>query len=425
VSEINDPQTRVNDAPAPGETIPAIAVLFLLACLATSSRAEEAPFSFPAKFSGVLDLRYAHTNQPRSWLKGGPGKLRYGGADIDGNASGDRQAHRFAVSHASLLMDAKVPPGADIHVQANLNADPNDDQENIALVEAYGAFHFTWEDEDFDVQAGAFIPPLSWEHGHRAWSTSYSLTPSAMWSWVGEDVRTQGAQGTWEHSLGEHRLRLRGALFTGGDQTGRILLYRGWALHDYQSGLNTSLPLPASFGLPASRPFKELDGRMGLYGRLEFDAADVLKLRGGYWDNNGDINANTSSPAGGAEEVWNTQFWDFGSKFEWAGVTAIAHYMKGYSASPSCPRWEWSSWYFTAAYALGDWSVSGRFDRFGVNQRKWENGQALTFNLHRQIGPKMRLGLEYIRVDSRPAAPLRPGFSRDQNVSLNYRFIWG
>ena len=57
----------------------------LVACLTLLVPAAAGADDPKVKVGGVVDLRYAHTDGTRSWLDGGPGKLRYG-AGVDGRA---------------------------------------------------------------------------------------------------------------------------------------------------------------------------------------------------------------------------------------------------------------------------------------------------------------------------------------------------
>src|SRR5688500_9946141 len=100
----------------------------------------------------------------------------------------------------------------------------------------------------------------------------------------------------WETPLGEHALRAKASAFTGADAAGTILLERGWALHDYMPELSASLSLPGANR--TYKPFRERDGRPGWSGRLGGALWDrLVELEGGYWDNNGDINARSSAGA--------------------------------------------------------------------------------------------------------------------------------
>ncbi|MBI3297266.1 MAG: hypothetical protein HYZ75_03815 [Elusimicrobia bacterium] len=377
------------------------------------------------RFSGLLSARYGHTSQKRSWLLGGPNKLRFGGADRDNNTSGDRDAHVFSVPQASLMLDADVPMNAKVHVQLNMDADSDSGNGGLGVVEAYASAEGRRDDWGGRLRAGAFIPAVSWEHPGPAWSTRWTITPSAVGTWIGEEVRTMGVEAALQRTMGDHSARLTAAAFSGNDQAGALIYYRGWAMHDYQADINQSYPVTVAGAVVTERPFQELDGRLGFYGRADAGLfGEALKLTGGYWTNEGDIGARQTvlgSRLGG----WSTQFWDYGAMSQVGRLTLVGHFMKGQSACWACDRVPWLAWYGLASYSVGSWTVSGRYDRYEVERRRWEDGYALTGCVQRALSPRQRLAAEYIYALSRPGASARPSMQKDQLVQLDWRLLWG
>ncbi len=370
--------------------------------------------------SGLLDVRYAHTSQTLGWLSGGVNRLRYGGKDTDNNASGDRDAHVFAVPQMSLVLDAPVPLDASVHAQLNLDADSDSGGGSAGLVEAYAAFDGSEGERSWRARLGALIPPISWEHPGKAWSTRHTLTPSAIGSWIGEEVRGFGAEGSYGLKYGPHSARVTGGLFSGGDQTGWILFERGWGLHDYQSTLNETVPLPNN---KTERPFLELDGRPGHYERLNLSFSDdLLKLGGGFWDNEGDPGAyrleGTSSLA-----VWSTEFWDAGAQLQWRRWLLLSQFVSGRSSMVKREWTGWQAWYGLAAYRLGAWTLSGRYDDFDVH-KGGENGYALTACLQWDRNKAQRLSAEFLHAYARPGFAVRDA-QKDELLQLNARFFFG
>ena len=47
----------------------------------------------------------------------------------------------------------------------------------------------------WSVKAGAFFPTISLENDDLGWTSPYTLTPSAINSWIGEELRTIGSEG--------------------------------------------------------------------------------------------------------------------------------------------------------------------------------------------------------------------------------------
>src|SRR5579859_3923260 len=207
----------------------ASAVLLLMPALSRAGEFDEAeagsePAAAGMKFSGLLDARAFWTDRGISWLRGGPNMLRYGGLDTDSSGVGETRAAGVSVPQASIVFEAQVPQGAKIHIQGNFTTDASSGTGRIGIVEAYGEAGKSFGDDSIQLRAGGMIPKISWEHPDPAWSTRYTLTPSALASWVGEEMRVFGAELVWEHRIDPgDRLRVTAAGFTGGDQIGRLL----------------------------------------------------------------------------------------------------------------------------------------------------------------------------------------------------------
>ena len=54
----------------------------------------------------------------------------------------------------------------------------------------------------WSVKAGAFFPTISLENDDLGWTSPYTLTPSAINSWIGEELRTIGSEA---HAALRHR----------------------------------------------------------------------------------------------------------------------------------------------------------------------------------------------------------------------------
>jgi len=120
----------------------------------------------------------------------------------------------------------------------------------IDLTEAY----FSWRPVPRSavrqsLRVGAFYPPLSLENTEDAWTSPYGDTFSAINTWVGEELRTMGAE--WSPSLRfgpasrQREIRAILAAYCCNDPAGTLLAWRGFALHQWQSRLDDALLLPA------------------------------------------------------------------------------------------------------------------------------------------------------------------------------------
>ena len=92
------------------------------------------------------------------------------------------------------------------------------------------------------VRLGAFYPPMSLENRAVGWETPYTITPSAISTWIGEEIRTVGLEGQvdWLGTrLGPH---LRPAAHrprcsAGTIRPARMIAAHGFAFHDRQTTL--------------------------------------------------------------------------------------------------------------------------------------------------------------------------------------------
>src|SRR6185295_7315933 len=91
---------------------------------------------------------------------------------------------------------------------------------------------------------GLMWPPVSLEHEGADWHVADTITPSAINSWIGEEVRPVALEGTVSISAGDHKLRTTAAIFAANDTSGTLLTFRGWALHDRTTLAFNRWPLP-------------------------------------------------------------------------------------------------------------------------------------------------------------------------------------
>lgn len=374
---------------------------------------------------GLVEVRGAHVRGAPGWLDSGLGKLRYG--EIDGHAS-----TLATLPQASLLLDVRFSEVLSAHVQVNLDGE-RDRAGTLAtagLVEAFVG----WRPEpspSLRVRArlGLFFPPVSLEHPNPAWSTEHTITPSAINTWVGEEVRSTGAELELAWKGADSEVAATGAVFGNNDPSGTLLAWRGFALHDRQTVSGDRLPLapitairapsPFSRQAPWDAPIREMDGRLGWYAGGSVRVAGVT-FRGLYWDNRAD-------PAyfDGFQYGWRTQFASVALRAR-AGshLELLAQYLGGRTRMGSVLGATTAvDAGFTAAYGLAavsagrhrvavryDWFEVQDDDTFGLLDPNEEDGDAWTAAYTLKTGAHHRLAAEYLRVKS--DRPARTGIGR-------------
>lgn len=268
----------------------------------------------------VLDARAVLIDSPlKSFTKGGLGSLRFDEADS-------------TLQLGRLTFDATGPIGETLRYNVVASATGDDDQNPIDLTEAYINWRpyprSAWK---WRARAGAFYAPISLENRAIGWGSLYSLSPSAINTWLGEEFRTIGVE-IETTSVGAFAdrtfdLKFLGVVYAWNDPAGVLLFERGWAMHDRQSPLFGALP--RSFILdPANRSmkfFKEIDDRIGYYAGAEIAWPDDSVVRVLHYDNRGD-----PDEASATEPAWRTRFDAVGIRGALPGeVTLIAQGMWG------------------------------------------------------------------------------------------------
>jgi len=393
----------------------------LLSCVATVScapaMAQES--SSTTSWSGYVDFRGAIADGQPSWLNGDYGKARYGGDSDLGMRS------RLEIAEASAIWHPRFSEsvGAILHLEFQQGGD-----RAVDLIESYVSLKTPPGSLlRLSGKVGIFYPQISLEHDEFGWTTLHTITPSAINTWIGEEIKVGGIEGTLRQSIGPGDLSFTASAFGYDDTAGTLIAFRGWALHDLEATVTGTFPIPdnapgrmAIFGWQDSwtKSFLEVDERVGFYGQLRYDADDTLSLSVFHYDNAGDRLA-----VDGKQWGWETRFTNIG-----AGVSPVpgARLLAQYLSGETKTGWympdvvidtEFSSWYVLGAYDFGWGEIAGRFDSFDVDDQSFvaidnqnETGTALTLALGRQLAPYLLGRLELMQIDSDRPARARAGW---------------
>lgn len=418
----------------------AAALTLLLAGAGAAGAQDEAPhFSV----GGILDTRFVRTGDTRSWLDGGLGKARYG------SLVAGEEAELARLAQASLLLDASLGEVLLAHVQLRVDAEPDNAlrRGKTGLVEAYAA----WRPElspkvRLRLRTGLFFPPISLEHPLRGWTTTYTITPSAANTWVGEEVRTAGLEASAGLHLSDHDVTATGAVFGMNDPAGAALAWRGWALHDRTTQTADELPFaalpifrpgaPFATSAPWVSPIREVDGRLGWYAGGSWRWPAVLDARALHYDNRGQPNVFD-----GRQYAWHTRFTNLGLRLELPGpVELLGQHLQGTSAMGVAPDGGfmvdisyWANYALLTARA-GRHRFSVRYDRFEVDDRdavreddNHDRGEAWTAAYVLETGEHHRLALEWMRIDSDRAARAAiglPTHAEEDMLQASFRLLF-
>jgi hypothetical protein len=146
--------------------------------------------------------------------------------------------------------------GTHVHLLARNDAEGSK-RGRVGVVEAYVEAKLHPGRDRVRIMAGAFFLPTSRENVDALWATPYTITPSALNSWLGEELRPIGVDVAYTL-----RNSLTGGvtLFRGNDTFGALPAARGWAMRDHWALLGEHLPVDGTYFTSVSA---ETDGRVG------------------------------------------------------------------------------------------------------------------------------------------------------------------
>jgi hypothetical protein len=280
---------------------------------------------------------------------------------------------------------------------------------------------------------------MSLENDDIGWTSPYTLTPSAIDSWIGEELRTIGSEGSLRWNTGSlGTLSLIGALYCCNEEAGTLMADRGWTMDDNPTGLFERVripdqtlrlfhaPVPGNTGM-----FNQIDGNPGWYAGAAWQIPGIVQFTVTRYDNRSDPAAFTSR-----DEAWGTKFWDFGARTQIGPVILIAQQLSGYTElafATGEDAIKFQSGYLLASTDLGDWRFSAREDLFqtrrvaATNNDFNEDGNATTGAISWNGTEGVRLTAEVIRMFSRRGeyvpAGLGPGRD-DTQVQFDARFFF-
>lgn len=285
--------------------------------------------------------------------------------------------------------------GAHVHLLARTEGD-GAKRGHAGVVEAYLQQKF----DHLRFMEGAFFLPTSRENVDELWESPYSITPSALNSWMGEELRPIGVDASYTL----HGFQGGATVFRGNDTFGALPAARGWDLRDHWTTLGEHLPVAEGYSTSVSAETDDAAG-WSARGRWNNDHATIQLT---HVDNRSDamehgdlLNWETRFDLAGADYTVND--WTVAAESGW-GKTSVIFFGTTYPTD------------IRASYAL----VSRRFDRARATLRveSFQSGavhqHAVTAAVFWTPLPKLRAGFEATKAgaDRRVIAELRYRFSR-------------
>lgn len=398
------------------------------------------PLAGATEFSAelYLDARYAIASGEPSWLDQGLGKGRYGGGRSGGSRSNFDLAEVAFIGHWQPTWDLK----GFLHLKHDPEQNNSPD-----VVEAYFSYQAVPRSAfSYRLKAGLFFPEISRENTAVAWTSPYTISSSAINTWVGEEIRTTGLELKVTHRSDYGELSLTGSAFAFNDPAGTLLAFRGWSIGDVKVGARGDLPLaqlpaigPQSSFVPQVfevKPVREVDEKLGYYAAIDWRDRRALQVGALYYDNRADPEDLEASQYG-----WGTRFVNFYVELDLGDdITAISQYMRGTTnmggrvanGNRRQIDVDYAAGFVLASKKMGRYRASARFDWFEVVDNSNvaidnnnEEGEAYTLAISMKVRKQDLIMMEFLYIDSERAARRSIGYGAQQDnklFQLSYRF---
>ena len=344
------------------------------------------------------DVRLSATSGEESWVDGGFGKL-----DTSGHGGDVRVTPQLGA--IDLIWQPRFSWSLSATVVGSLQGG---ERTEAGLEQAFVSFKpMRGERLRISARAGLMWPSVSLEHEGADWHVRDTITPSAINSWFGEEVRPLAAEVTASTMAGEHRLSATAGIFAANDTAGALLTFRGWALHDRTTLAFRRQPLPhlpeaIEYDQPRfTHPLLDVEPgfahRPGYYAKLVWQPPVPVRIELFRYDNRADPEAVDDD----LEWGWHTQFNHLGIVADLGGHTELK--LQALTGRTRMGITEdngiWIDNRFRAAFALVSHSftkggVAARIDAFDsrqhgslVDAESNETGWAATLSGHRDFGP--------------------------------------
>ena len=287
--------------------------------------------------------------------------------------------------------------GGHLHLLAR-NDEDGSRRGRVGVVEAYLEQNVVRGEHRFHFLEGAFFLPGSRENVDALWETPYTITPSALNSWIGEELRPIGIDAsytlrrTWTAGV---------TLFRGNDTFGALPPVRGWAMRDRWTLLGEHVPVDDEYFTSVSA---ETDNNLGYAARARW-SIDRSTIQLTHIDNRSDaldygelFNWNTQFDIAGADYTFGD--WTAAAETGW-GVTRIT---VGGTTYPTDIR----ASYLLISRNCGNARATVRGDAF---QNGADHRHAVTAAVLWNARPKLRVGAEGIVAGGEKRASLELRYS--------------
>lgn len=370
----------------------------LFACHATATE-----MVFKAKGELIWAQTEPAEKSRQSWFNGGTGQLHYADSQI---TAGPQYLSITALTDTSwsALINAQW------HRQPETGVSVTEAWLNWAPLPVSGY--------RLRGRLGYFYPQMSLENTDTAWTSPYSSSFSAINSWLAEEVRARGGEisisrpGRFFQS--SHSWSAVAGAFQGNDPAGAILAWRGFAIHNQQTGIAERVNFaryPSLQQAPLQQqpawvePHRELDHRTGYYLGMHWQYEQTHRLRAYYYDNNAD-----PAVLSHGQYAWRTRFSSLAYQQSFNdNWQLVAQWLSGSSEmGPGAVDIDFNAWFALAHYQSDVYWATLRYDHFAIADKDPTptddnngRGRSLMLSVGYQLSSPLQLSAEHIWLDSK------------------------
>lgn len=401
---------------------------FAMAGVSAAARAADPATDGSAFITAYGNVDIAAANGQWTWLGGGFGKGRYGDGPSN---SRDVQFHARLTEGGVVLQ-----PHLGWALGATVSGIVQTGQDHaVDLNEAFATFRpLPVAGIKFQFRGGLFWPPVSLEHSGPEWAVRDTDTPSAINSWIGEEVKVLGLEATASAMIGAQRVSATGAIFNHNDTAGTLLAFRGWALNDEKATAFGTQPLPPLNAFmqivqaKATRPFISLGDRAAFYAKFSWRPPLPIEIQLFHYDNR----VNPQLVDADLQWGWRTRFDHIGlivdpsDRLRLIGQAMTGTTRMGFPVGGV--RWvdtRFRSAFLMATQAVEGGTISLRGEAFDTRSRgsklgaiEDEHGWAGTFAVRHPLSRNATILAEALHIESRRGSEVRIGYDPHQTQTI-------
>lgn len=338
----------------------------------------------------------------RPWFEQGAGQLNL-------------RSSKLALSPQSLALAADLTDTITAHINSEYH---HANETGTEVTEAWFSWQpLPWGDYRAKLRAGWFYPALSLENTDLAWTSPYSSNFSFINSWFAEELRANAVETSISRkfTLGHAPLTLQwvGALARGNDPLGTVISWRGFAIHNLQTGLHERIDFadypslqqpPLTMQPNWVEPFRELDGHTGYYTGLHALYRDITEIRLYRYDNQADPTVFAKG-----QYAWHTQFDHVAVQQQFNEQwRVVAQWLKGDTMmGDDAVYMDYQAWFALVSYSVDDWQLSWRYDSAtqededqNLDDNNSGHARSWTANLAYRLSDHWQVALEFTELQS-------------------------